>query len=86
MRTGPLPRRLHGRLFFEDWMMIDPEYEPLGEAMHAARYDLEHLTQEQAYLILDAAEAYVHLAAHPAGNKLIIDQLRRVRKAVRETP
>lgn len=66
--------------------MADPEDEKLHEAMHTARYDLKRLTQDQAYRILSAAEAYVHLAAHPAGNKLIIDQLRRVRKAVRETP
>jgi hypothetical protein len=67
-------------------MMIDPEYEPLGEAMHAARYDLKNLTQTQAYLILGAAECYRHLAGHPARTKDIIKQLRRVRKAVRGAP
>lgn len=73
----------HGRYYFTDWSMADPEDASLEAAMHKARYDLANLTQEEAYRILAAAEAYVHLASHPADNRSILDQLRAVRSAVR---
>jgi hypothetical protein len=80
------PRRIHGRLKFEDWSVIDPDWEPLAEALHTARYDLPRLTQSQAYDICEAAQCWLHFAAHPATNKLIFEQLRRVRRAVRSSP
>src|SRR5690242_19932603 len=79
-----LRRRTAGRLFFGDWSMSDPDYEPLRESMYTARYALHRLTQADAYRILAAAEAYLHLAAHPAPTHMLIAQLRAVRKVVRE--
>lgn len=78
------PRLSHGWFRFEDWAAPDPHDEKLGEAMHAARYDIARLTQDQAYRILAAAEAYQHYAGHPAATASILRQLRRLRRAVRE--
>lgn len=80
------PRRSGVNICFEDWSMPDPEYEPLADALHTARYALGSLTQEQAYLILGCAEAYLHLVTHPAGTESVVKQLREVRRALREIP
>ena len=80
------PRRAHGRYFFEDWSVADPEDEKLLEAMHTARYNLEALTQDQSFRVLSAAEAFLHFASHPATNKSILNQLRLLRRAVRDNP
>lgn len=45
---------------------------------------LADLTQADAWRLLAAAEAYVHLAGRPAPTAEIIEQLRQVRAAVRE--
>jgi hypothetical protein len=67
----------------DDWSMINPNYKPLVNALWTARYDLKRLTQDEAYLICQAAEDYCHLASHPASTKSIIKQLRKVRQAVK---
>jgi hypothetical protein len=64
------------RIRFGEWSMTNPNYEPLHDALHNARYNLKNLTQSQAYLICSAAEDYLHLVAHPASTKSIIDQLK----------
>ena len=79
-RNGDLK---HGLFWFPEWSMSDPNNEHLHEAMHCARYSLRKLTQNQAYLILRAAEDYCHLAGHPASTKYILDQLRTLRKAIK---
>jgi hypothetical protein len=53
--------------------MTNPNHEPLHE----------DLTQSQAYLICSAAEDYLHLVAHPASTKSIIDQLRKIRTEIK---
>jgi hypothetical protein len=73
----------HGRFYFTDWSAPDPDDEKLNEAMHTARYDLNRLTQDQAYLILSAAEAYCYYSGHPAANKSIFKQLAELRAAIR---
>ena len=80
------PRRAHGRYFFEDWSVADPEDKKLLEAMHTARYNLEALTKDQSFRVLAAAEAFLHFASHPATNKSILNQLRLLRRAVRDNP
>ena len=72
------------RLCFGEWSVTNPYYEPLHEALHCARYQLDMLTQSQAYLICSAAEDYLHFVAHPATTKSIVAQLRKVRAAVKQ--
>jgi hypothetical protein len=79
-----MKKLLHGTFFFEDWQAPDPDDERLHDAMHKARYGLEHLTQQEAYRILAAAGAYCHFAGHPASNKSILSQLGKLRAAVRQ--
>jgi hypothetical protein len=67
------------------YQMPDPCSDNLMRAMHLARYYPEQLTDTDRYKILAAAEAYVHLAAHPAPTYKIIKQLRDLRTAVRES-
>lgn len=78
-----LKRRTHGRLFFEGWSISDPEHEELHEALHTARYALQQLTQQQAYTVLAAAEAYIHLTTHPAGVSKMVDKLRSICRVIR---
>ena len=78
------PKRLTmGSYRFSDWSAPDPDDGLLDSALHTARYALTSLTQDEAYAILAAAEAYIHFVGHPAANKLIVDQLLAVRAAVR---
>lgn len=85
-------RLAHNWIIFDEadpstrYQMIDPESEALGEAAHAARYDLAHLTQSQAYLLCAAVECYQHLGAHPAGTERMVAKLRRLRRAAKEVP
>lgn len=59
----------------------DPLDQEAAEARHCARYNLATLTQLQAYDILAYAEAYLHLASHPAGTESCIATLRKLRRA-----
>ena len=68
----------------EQWSMTDPDYEPLHEAAHTARYSLANLTQTQAYILCSAFESYHHLMTHPCGTEYAISQLRAVRRALAE--
>jgi hypothetical protein len=77
-------RKAGGRYRFGEWSLPDPHDHALHDALHDARYDLAHLSQGQAYRILAAAEAYVHLAGHPAGTEAMVRQLRAIRQAVWE--
>lgn len=79
-----IARKLGGWFRFKDWGAPDPDSEKLHEAMHAARYSLALLTQTQAYHILEAAEAYCHFAGHPTDTKSVLDQLRLLRRAVKD--
>lgn len=71
-------------LRFEDWSMANPECTKLHDALWTARYNLNSLTQTQAYLLCEAVESYRHLTAHPTSTKSIIAQLRKVRRLVKE--
>lgn len=71
------------RLRFGDWSMTNPDYTPLHEALWVARYNLNNLTQTQAYLLCAAVEDYLHLVAHPTTTKSVIEQLRKIRTAVK---
>jgi hypothetical protein len=64
--------------------MTDPEYEPLHEAAHTARYALNRLTQAQAYLLCEAFASYHHLMTHPCGTEYAISQLRAMRRSLDE--
>lgn len=75
--------RVNEILRMDGYTIADPESEALGEAMHRARYSLDQLTQGDAYLILGAAEAYIHLTTHPAGTERMVTKLRNIRRAVR---
>ncbi len=66
------------------WSMPDPEYGPLAEAAHTARYGLSQLTQTQAYLLCRVVETYHHLMTHPCGTEYAVSQLRAVRRALAE--
>lgn len=77
-------RKLGGCFLFKDWGAPDPDSKKLHEAMHTARYSLASLTQTQSYHILEAAEAYCHFAGHPADTKSVLDQLRLLRRAVKD--
>jgi len=66
----------------DGWSMPDPEYGPLGEAAHTARYSLANLTQSQAYLLCSAFETYHHLMTHPSGTEYAVHQLRAMRRAL----
>jgi hypothetical protein len=66
----------------DGWSMSDPEYGPLNEAAHTARYDLARLTQTQAYLLCEVVGSYHHLMTHPCGTEYAISQLRAVRRAL----
>ena len=77
------PYLMHGKIFFGGWMAPDPRDPALGESMHTARYALASLTQQDAYRILSAAEAYCHFADHPAPTRWILEKLRVLRRAVR---
>ena len=76
-------RLVGGRYRFRDWSMPDPHSGELVEAMYAARYRIDALTQGEAYEILAAAGAYIHLAAHPAGTESVVVQLRELRRAIK---
>ena len=82
-------RQHHWIIFCENnpsrrYQMADPESEALDEAAHAARYDLAHLTQTQAYLLCQAVESYQHLCCHPMGTERAVVKLRRIRRALKE--
>lgn len=79
--------RAHNRLFAKDWSVADPESAALSEAMHAMRHEPERLTREQQWLILAAADAWVHFGAYGTGpwhfaTSSVIGQLRQVRKTI----
>lgn len=78
------PWRGHEILRMPGYTIADPESERLGEAMHRARYNLSQITQGDAYLILGAAEAYIHLTTHPAGTERMVSKLRAIRRALKE--
>lgn len=61
----------------------DPEDPALVAAMYTARYDLESLTQAEAYRLLDAVAGYRHLTTHESGTQRQIEKLRDLRRAVR---
>lgn len=57
-----------GRLFFgkekkEQWSIADPFNQKLEEALYEMRYG--NPTRDQVYLVMNAAEAYVHLFTYP---------------------
>lgn len=83
----PLRRTVSGRFFFGDhdqaYSFPDPEHESLSEAMYRMRYAPEHVTASDRHTVLAAAEAYCHLAAHPANTADVVAQLRDVRREVR---
>ncbi len=71
------------QLRFDGWSSPDPEDPALSEALHRARYSLSRLTQSDAYLILAAAEAYLHFSAHPTSTESVAAQLRELRARVK---
>jgi len=71
-----------GYFFFKDWRMPNPLDKRLIEAMWRMRYASP--SRDDCFRVLSAAEAYCHLASHPASNKLILKQLRELRAAVKE--
>lgn len=82
--------RAHNRLFGKDWSVSDPTSEALSDAMHAMRYTPTQVTDSQRWLVLSAAEAWVHFGAYGTGpyhraTESVVRQLRQVRRAV-ETP
>ncbi len=68
----------------DGWSMTDPDFGPLHEAAHTARYSLKDLTQSQAYLLCSAFESYHHLMTHPSGTEYVISQLRAMRRSLDE--
>lgn len=82
--------RQHNTLFAKDWCVSDPTSEALAEAMYVMRYAPESLTSEQRWLVLGAAEAWVHFGAYGTGphhhaTESVVRQLRHVRRSVRVT-
>ena len=69
---------------FGDWSALNPTHETLLTALWTARYSLATLTQSQAVTICEAAEAYQHYAAHPAGTESVVAQLRILRRGIRD--
>lgn len=81
--------RAHNWVVFDEgegrrYQMADPDTEAMAEAAHAARYNLAHMTQTQAFLLCQAFESYHHLCTHPMGTERAVVKLRRLRKAIRE--
>lgn len=64
------------------YSMPDPTDESLTEALHQLRYNLTAATQADAYRVLAAAEAFCHLATHPAGSNSMVRKLREIRRVV----
>lgn len=77
------PTLRNGRFVFEDWSIPDPDDEALADALHRLAHGAR-LSGPDGWIILAAAEAYLHLAGHPAPTANIVAQLRQVRAAVRE--
>lgn len=87
-RTKRGPRLEHGRFYFgttkaDRYTMPDPRDASLVVAKWTARYLPGKLTRLQVALLLASADAYWHLAAHPAGTESVIKQLRELRRAVK---
>lgn len=87
-----VPHRRYGRVivFYPDdraerYSMPDPNDEALNESLHRLRYNFANATQADAFRVLAAAEAYQHFAAHPAPTRMLIKQLRELRRVVRTT-
>jgi hypothetical protein len=95
MATPRKPRRIHGRIFFEDWSVCDPDLlcgeDGAMSRAHRACFPFgepatPEVTIDRAALIAlaAAAEAYVHLTTHPAGTESVVQQLRAIRRALKE--
>jgi len=63
----------------------EPDCPALAESMWKARWNMRALTQDDCYRILAVAEAYQHLAAHPAGTESVVAKLRSLRRVRRES-
>jgi hypothetical protein len=77
------PYKMYGLIRFEDWSMSDPDDNILSEALWKAIHNKVALSEIDMNRICRAASDFVHLAGHPATNKSIITQLRKLRKAVK---
>lgn len=81
-----------GFLYFSDWSVCDPR--ALGDArrnLYEALYPLASpppetvtLSRSDALRLGAAVDAYVHLTTHPAGSGPVVEQLRAIRRAIRE--
>lgn len=90
-----LRKRAHGRLFFDGWSIEDPE--TLNPSEDSVLYRAHHacfalcgptpdtvtLSRADLLALKGAAEAYHHLATHP-GTESVVQQLRAIRRALRE--
>jgi len=76
-------KNIEKHLRFKDWTMPNPIHPSMCAALRNARYDKAGLSDSDIWLLLSAAESYIHFAAHPATTESIIRQLRQLRRAVR---
>ena len=67
-------------LFFDDFVMPNPDSQILNEALCRAIYG--KLDKIDLHLIISMAEAYIHFVGNPGPTKDILDQLKLVRKVV----
>jgi len=65
--------------------MIEAEEESKRLAIRAEKAEKEAKTwKDWSLTICEAAEAYRHYAAHPAGTESVVAQLRTLRRAIRD--
>jgi len=76
--------RPHGLNTPKSYSYPDPTAEHRENAMHKARYDVAHLTQDDGYALAEMGEAYYHMLTHPMGTEKVIKQLREVRRVLCE--
>jgi len=76
------------RLWFADgdqrFSFPDPEDEQLSGAMWKLRYNPGGVSETDRFRVLAAAEAYRHLTTYVLGTEVVVKQLRRIRRALRE--
>ncbi len=80
-------RRVHSTLVFnegpERWSAPDPTHPAMGDARHAARYPLPG--QKPNYSCASQADIYAYLVTCGT-TKRAVEQLREIRRAIRELP
>ena len=95
---APPMRRQHGRIFAKDYSVSDPS-DDLAEAIGRLHHALFPITRQReeahagtvtisrgdAHLLEAAAGTWLHFGAHPASTKMILAQLREVRRFVGKT-